>query len=121
MNNAKPIPTLTEKYHGKQALDAARWIGDALWWITLNVSPDEAFTAAELVPAMAEDGNLPTSSPAEVFPFVLELTATLVDYALAALAPGAPPDEHTVRQTRSALELILGDEYANFFEPKEEA
>jgi hypothetical protein len=104
-------PMLAEKYHGKRALDAAEWIGDALWWFTNHESPDEDFTAEELIKSMSEPnfaGGLPTSSPTEVFPFVLELAAALADFALLSLWDGPPPDEYEERQARSALKLILG-------------
>lgn len=120
-NNAEPIPILipmlAEKYHGKRALDAAEWIGDALWWFICHGSPDEDFTAEELIPAMAEDGALPSSSAAEVFPFLLELAATLADFALTSLSAGPPPNEYEEQEARSALKLILGDWFADFIEP----
>ena len=86
-----------------------------MWYFTLYASPDEAYTAEHLVPAIAEENNAPTSSPAEVFPFVLELAAVLADFALSALCDGPPPNEYVERQTRSALELILG-EYSEFLD-----
>jgi hypothetical protein len=111
------IPMLAEKYHGKRALDAAECIGNALWWFTCYASPDEDFTADHLIESMAAEdwGDVPTSSPTEVFPFVLELAATLADFALSSLWDGPPPNEHEERQARSALKLILGD-YADLLE-----
>jgi hypothetical protein len=110
-NNFEPIPMFAEKYHGKRALDAAEWIGDALSWFTCCASPDEEFTADHLIESMGEDwGGVPTSSPAEVFPFVLELAATLADFALLSLWDGPPPNEYQERHARSALKLILGDD-----------
>jgi hypothetical protein len=112
----QPIPTFVEKYRSRQAHEAARWIAEALGWITLYVSPDEAFTAEELLPSIAEDGDAPACEPVEAFPFVLELAATLAGYAMSALTSGAPPNEFQERQARSALAVILGDDHADLLE-----
>ena len=111
--NDRP-PMLAEKYHGKRAHDAAEWISYALWWFTCYGSPDEdftEFTADQLIEGMAAEyfhDGVPTSSPTVVFPFVLELLATLADIALLSLWDDSLRRAQE-RQARSALKLILGD------------
>ena len=106
----------TEKFHGKHALDAAHWIGDAWSWFILYDTNDEEWSAKYLLEVMAEDwgpGSLSASTADEVFPFMLELVAVLVDFAVEALRDGPPPDEFQERRTLSALKLILGGMYAD--------
>ena len=85
-----------------------------------NAPGDEDFTADHLIESMAAfAGGLPTSSPTEVFPFVLELAAAVADFAFMSLWDGPPPGDYMERKTRSALKLILGD-YAYMLEEEEE-